>query len=401
LKDASRRLNRLRRKIYRETPVATGSLGADAALALWRAVSKKGFRAWCYKFGLPGRLTLSVTIVEADGDLQIHDALFNLTYRHGFHEVLDALRDGKPLAAKSETRDRKIYIMDPQLEREIAVRWLKANADRELEPSNELRRFEVLWNVEAFIAAFADIEAVYRDLEERGYPRDLRYLMLQPVEMFDGEKSFRDPAAMPLLAGRDLHSPLAGLRADSLRMRRQMASERERGAAKDADITRLSGERDAAKSSLAAASAEIGRLGERILQLRAAVDDETQRAAAERQTLSQALTEASAQANAAAAEIAALVTELARVRAEQSAERAAWEGEAAALQSAAGLWVEQSSHALQTTRCERDLAVARLHAWENSPWGKFRAFCLRALGRAIHSGGAGSASRPAADKGSS
>ena len=40
--------------------------------------------------------------------------------------------------------------------------------------------------------------------------------------------------------------------------------------------------------SLAAASTEAQRLGDQIVQLRAALDDETRRFAAERQTLSQA-----------------------------------------------------------------------------------------------------------------
>jgi hypothetical protein len=399
LKDASRRLNRLRRKIYRETPVATGSLGGDAALALWRAAAKKGFQAWCYEFGLPGSLTHRVTIIEADGTPRIHDAFFNLTYPLGFPEVLDALCDGKPVAAKTEIRDRKIYVMDPAFERETTIRWLEANATRELTPSDGLRRFEVLWNVEAFVATFAGIETVYQELEERGYPRDIRFLMLHPVEMFDGEKSYRDPATMPLLAGRDLASPLAASRSTALRASRELVSERRRGAEREAAIARLEGERDAAKSSLAAASAEARRLADRIVQLRAALDDETQRAATERQTLSQALAEARAQANSAGSEIAGLRTELTRVRAEWGAERNAWECGSASLQAAAGLWIEQSSAAAQTLRSERDAAQsetrqavadrdraraeleAQRHVLENSPWRRFRDFCLRALGR--------------------
>jgi hypothetical protein len=402
LKDASRRLNRLRRKVYRETPVATGASGRGTALALWRAVTKKGFRAWCYEFGLSRSLTHTVTIVEADGGLRIHDAFFNLTYPVGFHEVLDALRDGRPVAAKPEIRDRKIYLMDPAFEPEAMVRWLEANADRELAPADGLRRFEVLWNVEAITATFPGIEAAYRDLEERGYPRDLGFLMLRPIEMFDGEKSDRDPGTMPLLAGRALDSPLAELRVTALRASRELASERERGAERDAAVSRLEGERDAVRSSLAAASAEASRLGDRIVQLRAALDDETGRFTAERKTLSQALTEATARASAAEAEIAVLRTELTRARADWDVERNAWECSSASLHAAAGFWIEQSSSALQRLRSELDAAVTereqviadrdriradlatRLQAWESSPWRKFRAF-LRALGKSAPS----------------
>src|SRR5215472_11286987 len=234
LKDASRRLHKLRRKVYRATPAATGSSGEGAALALWRAATKKGFRAWCYKFGLAGSFTHTVAIVEAGGVLQIHDAFFNLTYPFGFYELLGELRDGRPVAAKTETRDRKIYVMDPAFEPEAAMRWLETNADRELTPINGMRRFEVLWDVEAFIATCPGIHAVYQDLKEQGYPRDLRFLMLHPVVVFDGEKSHRDLGTMPLLAGRDLKSPLANARAAVKRMSRELVSERERSAQKDA-----------------------------------------------------------------------------------------------------------------------------------------------------------------------
>jgi len=403
LKDASRRLNRLRRKVYRETPAATGSPGGAAALALWRAFTKKGFCAWCYEFGLTGSITHTVTIVDAGGVLQIHDAFFNLTYPLGFYELLGELRDGRPVAAKTEIRDRKTYVVDRAFEPEAAMRWLETNADRELTSTDGLRRFELLWNVEAFIATCPGIEAVYQDLEKRGYPRDLRFLMLHPIQMFDGEKSHRDPGTMPLLAGRDLASPVAALRTTAAQMACELASERERDAQKDAVMLRLERERDAAQLSSAAASAEAQRLGDQIVQLRAALDDETRRFATERQALSQAATEAEAHALASRVEIAALKAELSQARAQWDAERKAWECSSMALQTATGLWVEQSSAALQRLRSEKEAAVsereqavadrdriradlaARLHAWENSPWRKLRAFFTRALAKSPRS----------------
>jgi hypothetical protein len=399
LKDASRRLSRLRRKVYRETPAATGSSGGVSALALWRAFTKKGFRAWCYEFGLTGGITHTVAIVEAGKVLQIHDAFFNLTYPVGFHELLDELRDGRTVASKTEIRDRKVYVMDPAFEPKAAVRWLETNADRELTSPDGLRRFELLWNVEAFIATCPGIEAAYRNLEERGYPRDLRFLLLHPIEMFDGEKSHRDPRTMPLLSGRDLASPIAELRTTAAQITRGLEFERERGAQKHAMILQLELERDAAQSGSAAASAEARRLDDQIVQLRAALDDETSRFAAERQKLSQALTEAEAQAIASRAEVAALRAELAQARAEWNAERARWECAGALLQANAGLWVEQSSRAVQTARSELNAAeserqqviaerdriradlAARVHAWESSPWRKIRALFVRVLGK--------------------
>jgi hypothetical protein len=381
MKDASRRLNRLRRKVYRKTPVGTGSSSGSTALALWRSFTKKGFRAWCYEFGFSGGLTHTLTIVEADGLLRIHDAFFNLSYPAGLYEVLDALRGGIPIAPKTEIRDRKIYVLDPGFEAETALRWLEANADRELAPIDRLRRFEILWTLEAFTAVAPGIEAAYRELEERGYRRDLRFLMLHPVEMFDGEKSHRDPGTMPLLASRDLSSPVAALRVEANRMSRELDTERQRVAEKSTAILRLEGECDAAKSSSAAASAEAKRLGDQIVQLRAALDDETARAAASE------------------AEIAALRAELRDARAQWNAERGSLECSLASVRVSAGLWIEQDSQAVQRLRSELDAVVrereqaaaerdrvraelaARMHAWENSRWRKFRALLMRAWPR--------------------
>jgi hypothetical protein len=381
MKDASRRLNRLRRKVYRKTPVGTGSSSGSTALALWRSFTKEGFRAWCYEFGFSGSLTHAVTVVEADGLLRIHDAFFNLSYPAGLYEVLDALRGGLPIAPKTEIRDRKIYVMDPGFEAETALRWLEANADRELAPIDRLRRFEILWTLEAFTAVAPGIEAAYRDLDERGYPRDLSFLMLHPIEIFDGEKSHRDPGAMPLFASRDLRSPAAALRVEANRINRELDTERRRVAEKDAAILQLESECDAAKSGWAAASAEAKRLGDQIVQLRAALDDETARAAASD------------------AEIAALREELRDAQARWNAERSSLECSLASVHGTAGLWIEQDSHAVQRLRSELNAAVrergqasaerdrvraelaARMHAWKNSPWRKLRAFLMRAWPR--------------------
>jgi predicted nucleic acid-binding Zn-ribbon protein len=397
LKSVSRQLNRIRRKVYRETPVATGETGRATALTMWRIVTKKGFRAWCYEFGFSGSLTHTVTIVDADDVLLIHDAFFNLTYRLGFHAVLDALRDGRPVPAKAEIRDRKIYVMDPALEPAGNVRWLEANAEREFAPVGDRRRFEVLWNDQAFAAISPGVEAAYRELEARGFPRDLQFLMLQAVETFDGEKSHRDIGEMPVLGGRDLQSPLAALRVAATRANRELASERERGSERDAIISRLEGERDAARSGLAEAASEAKRLGNQIVQQRAALDDENARFVAEREALQQALTEYSAQARAYDAEIAAAISELSRMRTEWNAERRAWESDLAELQASAGMWIGQSSDALRTAMSERDAAIgerekaiadldrvraelsARLEAWKNTPWRRFRSLISRAF----------------------
>ena len=381
MKDAARRLNRLRRKIYRKTPVGTGSSSGSTALALWRSCTKNGFRAWCYEFGFSGSLTHTVTIVEADGLLRIHDAFFNLSYPAGLYEVLDALRGGIPVAPKTEMRDRKIYVMDPAFETETTLRWFEANADRELAPIDRLRRFELLWNLEAFTAVAPGIEAAYRELEEKGYPRDLSFLMLHPIEIFDGETPRRDPGTMPLLACRDLRSPAAALRVEANRISRELDTERQRLVEKDAIILRLEGECDVAKSSWAAASAEAKRLGDQIVQLRAALDDETARAAASE------------------AEIATLRKELRDAQVQWNAERRSLECSLASVQGTAGLWVEQHSHAVQRLMSELDAAVrereqaaaerdrmqaelaARIRAWENSPWRKLRALLVRPWSR--------------------
>src|SRR5215469_14965955 len=161
--ELSRKVRKLRRKVYRETPVATwnrvaeldwrrpydelagtfesgecGVLSGGAALALWRAVTDRGLRAWCYDFGFPESLTHMLTVVEVDGVLEVHDAFFNQSYPVGFHTLLDCLRGGVAVAAERERRDRKIYLADPAFEPEATMRWLEAHADRELAPKNGL-----------------------------------------------------------------------------------------------------------------------------------------------------------------------------------------------------------------------------------------------------------------------
>jgi hypothetical protein len=279
LHDEARRVRRLRRKVYQELPAATasrvadldhrisyrdiiatvqrGQLGVDAAgaaLALCRACIEKGLDAWCYEFGFPQILTHTVTIVEVDGVLQVHDAFFNLGYRLSFHDMLQSLRNGNAVASKRAARDRKIYIMDPAAESERTVRWLEAKANRELEPENGLRRFELAWGPEGFTATCPAIDAVARALAERGYPGDLQYLMLHPVSIFDGYEEYRDCSTMPLVGGLDLQSPVAALRVAS----RKLHAERVRAAKLTATIERLEAELTRS-TQLAAAHSESER----------------------------------------------------------------------------------------------------------------------------------------------
>jgi len=229
-----------------------GVLSGGAALALWRACSERDLRAWCYEFGFPNSFTHTVTIVGIDGVLEVHDAFFNLSYPLGFDDLLASLRDGDAVGGKREVRDRKIYIADPACEPEQTVRWLEANADRELKPVEGLRRFELLWNPEAFTATYPGIHTVSRDLAVREYSGDLQFLMLYPLSIFDGENQHRDSATMPLIGGRDLHSSVAELRVAT----RDLEAERANGVEKTARITRLEAELAEANSQAAQLAAD-------------------------------------------------------------------------------------------------------------------------------------------------
>jgi predicted nucleic acid-binding Zn-ribbon protein len=292
LKDVSRRANKLRRLVYRETPVASanrtaeldhrmcyadmtavlenarlGASSAGAALALWRAYSEHGLRAWCYRFGFPKSLTQTVTIVDIDGVLQVHDAFLNRSYPCGLYEVMGSLRNGETVAGKGRAQDRKLYIMDPAREPSGTARWLEEHADRELEPVDGLRRFELLWNQEAFVATHPAIEPAFRDLAIRGYPADLQFSMLHPLAVFDGTKWHRDRANMPLLRGYNLESPAAALRVASC----DLETERARLAETTARITRLEADLVEAKSQSSAASRRFSAEREAWLQQKAAL----------------------------------------------------------------------------------------------------------------------------------
>ena len=244
-----------------------GVSSAGAALALWRACSEQGLRAWCYRFGFPESLTQTVTIVDIGGVLQVHDAFFNLSYPCGLYEVLGSLRNGEAVAGKGGAQDRKLYIMDPAREPSGTARWLEEHADRELEPVDGLRRFELLWDQEAFAATHPAIELVFRDLAARGYPADLQFSMLHPVAVFDGAKWHRDRADMPLLRGYNLESPAAALRVAS----RDLETGRARLAETTATITRLEADLVEAKSQSSAALRRFSAERETWLQQKAAL----------------------------------------------------------------------------------------------------------------------------------
>ena len=247
-----------------------GSLGvssAGAALALWRACSERGLRAWCYRFGFPESMIQTVTIVEIDGVLQIHDAFFNLSYPSGLYDVLASLRNGEAVTGKRALQDRKIYIMDPAREPSRTALWLEEHADRELEPMDGLRRFELLWDPEAFVATRPAIEPMFRDLAARGYPADPQFSMLHPVAVFDGTKWHRNRADMPLLREYNLESPIAALRVAS----RKLESERARLAETTATATRLEADLVEAKSQSSAATRRFSAERETWLQQKAAL----------------------------------------------------------------------------------------------------------------------------------
>jgi hypothetical protein len=246
-----------------------GERGAGCIVGgcLWRTFSEHGLRAWCYQFGFPKSLTHTVTIVDIDGVLQIHDAFFNSSYPCGLYDVLDLLRNGEAVAGKGERRGRKTYIMDPAREPMGTARWLEEHADRELEEVNGLRRFELLWIEEAFVAMHPAIERVFCDLAARGYPAELQFSMLHPLAVFDGTIWHRDRADLPLLRGYNLASPIAALRVAS----RDLEAERARLAETTAMITRLQADLADAKSQSSAALRRFSAERETWLQQKAAL----------------------------------------------------------------------------------------------------------------------------------
>ncbi|HEX3411209.1 MAG TPA: hypothetical protein VHT00_05775, partial [Stellaceae bacterium] len=180
--------------------------------------------------------------------------------------VLGSLRNGEAVTVKRAVRDRKIYLMDPAREPGRTARWLEEHADRELEPVDGLRRFELLWDRDAFAATHPAMEPGLRDLAARGYPADPQFSMLHPVAVFDGTKWHRNRADMPLLRGYDLESPVAALRVAS----RDLETERARLTETAAAITRLEADLVEAKSQASAAARRFSAERETWLQQKAA-----------------------------------------------------------------------------------------------------------------------------------
>src|SRR5262249_24521993 len=157
------------------------------------------------------------------------------SYPLGLDDLLASLRAGNAVNGKREVRDRKIYIADPACELEQTLQWLVVPADRGAEPIGGLRRFQLLWNLGAFTPTCPRIPGASRDLTSRGYPGNLQFLLLHPVAVFDGENQHRDRSSMPVVGGRDLHSPVAELRVAT----RDLDAERANSAEKTAKIARL------------------------------------------------------------------------------------------------------------------------------------------------------------------
>jgi hypothetical protein len=364
--ELSRKVRKLRRRVYRDLPVATwnrvaefdcrrpyaelarlfargdrGVLSGGAALALWRAATERGLRAWCYDCGFPESLTHMVTVVEVDGALEVHDAFFNLRYPVAFHTLLDCLRAGVAVAAEAERRDRKLYLADPGFEPEALMRWLEAHAERELAPRGGLRRFELLWDQAAFAATSAEIEPAWRDLEAHGHSRDLVYLMLHPLAVFDGEQHHRDRDLMPLVGGRDLSSPAAALRREAAQRAEELAAAKAAAAERVAELSQAS-------TRLSAALEEAERL-------RGASDDASRRLEAERAAFSRERDQLGVKLHDAITLRAKLQAELQVLRAEASSLAAERE---ASSRNEARLQADQARLAAELERANDQLAAA-------------------------------------------
>ena len=313
MKNSSRLLRKLRRKVYRETPVATwnraaevdwhgsydslaslfergdsGVLSGGAAMALWRAASDAGFRAWCYDFGFPESLTYMVTVIEADGRLRVHDAFLNLEYRGDFYEILDGLRADRP----PDIRRRNPRPEDLCCRPGLRIAADASTGSQRMPTASLIARAPCAASrccgiSDAFLATLPRTEAIFRDLESRGHPADFSYLMLHPIAMFDGEAHHRERETMPLIGGLDLHSQVAGLRVAMHRLTRELAGERAQLAERSAAAARLEAEIAEARAELAAAAGEAGQNSAEAAQLREGLADANRQLAAERLTLAQ------------------------------------------------------------------------------------------------------------------
>ena len=350
-----------------------GAGAAGAALALWRAATDAGFRAWCYECGFPDSYTHSVTVIEANGALEVHDAFFNQEYQAEFFGVLDGLRGDRLPAIRRETRDRKIYVLDPVSEPRRTLEWLVVHADRELEPVGSLRRFELQWDEAAFVATHPDLDHVYRALEEHGHPAELAYLMLHPVAVFDGIPDHRDHRTMPIVGGRGLQLPSAALRVGLRRLTRELVAERQEMTERAA-AARLESELGLAKTGTAAAEQKVRELERQIAELRGEGDRSDAAWQAEREALIAAIAasdrnrrleaEAAVRAN---AELASAETRLAAARALVTDWREAfeqgtcdWAGERRSLTTASEALADDNSRlAADLARAREDAATAR------------------------------------------
>jgi len=177
-----------------------------AANGLRRVYEAVGYRAWVLSYGIKGKVTHAVTLVEVEGDVYLQDAYFNSTYvdasgRHlPFYDVLRRIKQGEPVHTAPGAR----ILRDVHLSRPSALEhsWTTAGQEGlDCRPSGE-REGALTCRARTFAANFVahyELEPTYAHLEQAGYRRDLDDLLLFPYGVSNGDGYVSEPAKSEIL----------------------------------------------------------------------------------------------------------------------------------------------------------------------------------------------------------
>lgn len=162
--------------------------GATATF-LARVYTAAGFKAWTYNFGRSGILTHVTTLVEIDDEIFIQDAYLNYEYVDDdgklipFFSVLSKLTDKN--VPKTTVFHAKRTGFFPNTTK--AERWTdttsKDAGQPHCSPVNGGAKCEGVFTLPTMLHAHFLTEPTYDFLVDRGFPREIDYLMLFPIEI--------------------------------------------------------------------------------------------------------------------------------------------------------------------------------------------------------------------------
>ena len=161
---------------------AGGFWCGGAAVITRKIFEEEGARSWTYNFGVLGVMTHVTTIVEVDGEIYVQDSYFNFEFVQNdgtampFPQVIASLEKGIAPAVLTE-RD---------YERDWVYNGTEPKKSPLLNDQYRIKGNHIIYRAPLTLDSIHESgfsKAGLDWLEERGYPRDLMFFMLFPLNV--------------------------------------------------------------------------------------------------------------------------------------------------------------------------------------------------------------------------